>query len=253
MVMTNTGRELHHQQLLTVPEGMATEDLIAGLVSGEAGPPPPGVEAAGSVGAIGPGATGITTLNMTAGDYLIVCFIPNAEGVPHMALGMIKPITVIESSAPVAALPEAKVSIDMVDLGFGLSGAISAGLQNISVTNKREQEHEAFLIRLAPNATAMVFVGAFAPDAPPGPPPGEALGGFQSIAPGGGGTFNVNVTPGNYAFLCFVEDPNTGAPHFALGMLEEFSIQYSVERSCLSGRCTIAMKSPRKTRGLLYG
>jgi hypothetical protein len=87
MVMTNTGRELHHQQLLTVPEGMATEDLIAGLVSGEAGPPPPGVEAAGSVGAIGPGATGITALNMTAGDYLIVCFIPNAEGVPHMALG----------------------------------------------------------------------------------------------------------------------------------------------------------------------
>ena len=104
MVMTNTGRELHHQQLLMVPEGMTTEDLIAGP--------------------IGPGATGIPTLNMTAGDYLIVCFIPNAEGVPHMALGMIKPITVIESSAPVAALPEAKVSIDMVDLGFGLSGAI---------------------------------------------------------------------------------------------------------------------------------
>ena len=135
--MTNTGRELHHQQLLTVPESMATEDLTAGLLSGEAGPPPPGVEAAGGVGAIGPGATGITTLNMTSGDYLLVCFIPNAKGVPHMALGMIKPITVIESSAPVAALPEAKVSIDMVDFGFGLSGAISAGPQNISVTNIR--------------------------------------------------------------------------------------------------------------------
>ena len=101
-----------------------------------------------------------------------------------MALGMIKPITVIESSAPVAALPEAKVSIDMVDFGFGLSGAISAGPQNISVTNKGEEEHEAFLIRLAPNATAMDFVCAVAPDAPPGPPPVEALAGFQSIAPG---------------------------------------------------------------------
>lgn len=39
--------------------------------------------------------------------------------------------------------------------------------------------------------------------------------------------FNVNVTPGNYAFLCFVEDSDTGAPHFALGMLEEFRIQNS--------------------------
>ena len=46
MVMTNTGRELNHQQLLIVLEGMATEDLNAGLLSGEAGPPPPGVEAA---------------------------------------------------------------------------------------------------------------------------------------------------------------------------------------------------------------
>ena len=55
------------------------------------------------------------------------------------------------------------------------------------------------MIRLAPNATAMDFVGA--------------------------GKFNFNVTPGNYAFLCFVEDPDTEAPHFALGMLEEFSIQ----------------------------
>ena len=55
---------------------------------------------------------------------------------------MIKPITVIESPAPVPALPEAKVSIDMVDFGFGLLGAISAGPQNISVTNKGEEEHE---------------------------------------------------------------------------------------------------------------
>ena len=46
MVMTNTGHELHHQQLLIVLEGMATEDLNAGLLSGEAGPPPPGIEAA---------------------------------------------------------------------------------------------------------------------------------------------------------------------------------------------------------------
>jgi len=46
MVLTNTGREQHHQQLLTIPESMATEDLIAGLISGEAGPPPSGIEAA---------------------------------------------------------------------------------------------------------------------------------------------------------------------------------------------------------------
>jgi hypothetical protein len=30
---------------------------------------------------------------------------------------------------------------------------------------------------------------------------------------------------GNYALVCFVEEPNTGAPHFALGMIHEFTVQ----------------------------
>ena len=120
-VMTEIGGELHHQKLMTIPEGMSSDDLIAGMVSGEAGPSPPGVTSAGGVGPIGPGGTGRATLNMTAGNYLAICFIPNAEGVPHMALGMNKPITVIESSAPVAPLPSAKVLVDMVDFELGLS------------------------------------------------------------------------------------------------------------------------------------
>jgi hypothetical protein len=68
-------------------------------------------------------------------------------------------------------------------------------------------------------------LAAFEPDAPPGPPPGQALGGFQAIGVGGGGTFTINFAPGNYALLCFVEDPASGTPHFALGMVEEFTVQ----------------------------
>ena len=218
-VMTEIGGELHHQQLMTIPEGMSSDGLIAGMLSGEAGPSPLRVTSAGLVGPIGPGGNGRTTLNMTAGNYLAICFIPNSKGVPHMAQGMNKPITVIESSAPVAPLPSAKVLVDMVDFGFGLSEPIATGSQNINLVNKGEQEYEALLIRLAPGATAMDFVDSFAPDAPPG----EALGGFQVVTSGVTGSFNVDITAGNYAFVCLVEDPNTGSPHFALGMIEEFS------------------------------
>ena len=71
----------------------------------------------------------------------------------------------------------------------------------------------------------MDFVGSFTSDAPPGPPPGEALDGLQVVTSGVTGSFNIDSTAGNYALVCFVEDPNTGAPHFALGMIEEFSDQ----------------------------
>ena len=49
----------------------------------------------------------------------MVCFVADAEGVPHIALGMVKPITVIESDAPLAAEPVPDVSIDMDDFEFG--------------------------------------------------------------------------------------------------------------------------------------
>ena len=39
------------------------------------------------------------------------------------------------------------------------------------------------------------------------------------------GTIIVDFTPANYAFFCFVEDPDNGAPNFALGMLSEFTVQ----------------------------
>jgi hypothetical protein len=35
----------------------------------------------------------------------------------------------------------------------------------------------------------------------------------------------LNPTPGNYMALCFVPDPTTGKPHFALGMITSFSVQ----------------------------
>ena len=40
-----------------------------------------------------------------------------------------------------------------------------------------------------------------------GAPPGQGRGGFQAIKSGGGGVFTTDFTPGNYAVVCFVEDP----------------------------------------------
>ena len=33
-------------------------------------------------------------MNLEAGNYAWLCFVPNGEGVPHFALGMIAPMTV---------------------------------------------------------------------------------------------------------------------------------------------------------------
>jgi hypothetical protein len=153
----------------------------------------------------------------------MLCFVPNVEGVPHFALGQATSLTVTEATGPLAAEPESDLTIDMTDFAYGLSGPITAGTQTIRVTNSGAQDHEAFLVQLAPGATAMDFMAAFEPGAQ-GPPPGLPLGGFQSIINGGGGFFTADFAPGSFALICFVEDTETGAPHAVLGMIEEFTV-----------------------------
>ncbi len=221
--LANEGQELHHQQLIKLPEGTSSEDLLAALAQGPGAPPPPGIESAGGVSVLAPGGSGTATLNLQPGNYVMLCFVPNGEGVPHFALGMATSLTVTAATSPLAAEPDSDLTVDMFDFGFKLSEPITAGVQTIRVTNSGPQDHEAFLVQLAPGATAMDFLAAFEPGAQ-GPPPGLPLGGFQSITNGGGGFFTADFAPGNYALVCFVEDVASGAPHAVLGMIEEFTI-----------------------------
>ena len=78
LTLANDGMELHHEQLLSLPEGMTADDLIPGLMSGEEDPPPTCLDAAGEMGALNPGLSGSVTLDLAASNYVMVCFVPNA-------------------------------------------------------------------------------------------------------------------------------------------------------------------------------
>jgi hypothetical protein len=58
-----------------------------------------------------------------------------------------------------------------------------------------------------------------------GPPPFADAGGMGALTPGMSGWLKLNLTSGNYVALCFVPDPKTGQPHFALGMMTTFTVQ----------------------------
>ena len=78
LTLANDGMDLHHQQLLSPQQGMTQDGLIAVLMSGEPGPLPTGLDAAGGVGALNPGLSGSVTLDLAAGNYVMVGFVPNA-------------------------------------------------------------------------------------------------------------------------------------------------------------------------------
>jgi hypothetical protein len=65
---------------------------MASPVGGEpAGPP---FTEIGGMQALASGLAGWLVLDLEPGEYVAVCFVPTAEGVPHLMLGMIQGFTV---------------------------------------------------------------------------------------------------------------------------------------------------------------
>jgi|SRR5579862_7826980 len=220
MRLVNNGHELHHVQLVRLTGGKTAADLSTAL--NHPGPPPPWMVSAGGPNAAAPGGTTEATLMLTPGNYVMLCFIPGADHVPHLAKGMVRPLTVTDVASAANVTPHSDVTITMTDYAFALSSPITAGSHTLQVINQGKQDHEAVLVRLAPGKKASDLAAWI--DNPVGPPPAEPLGGTTAFAVGSGGYVTVDFTPGHYALLCFIPDNQDGKPHAAHGMTQEFTI-----------------------------
>jgi uncharacterized cupredoxin-like copper-binding protein len=217
-LVTNPGQEMHQVGVIRLDSGKTPADLFNAMKS--PGPMPKwAVEVAG-VNPPAPGQTAEATLNLAAGNYLLVCFVPSPDGVPHIAKGMSRPL-VVAGTATAAPLP-GDVEIKLTDYAFGLSKPLTAGQHVIRVVNDGQQSHEVMVIRLAPGKTA-AQVGAWV-EKMEGPPPGEPLSGVAGLGVGQSASFPLTLTPGEYGLICFIPDAKDGKPHYVHGMVHQFKI-----------------------------
>lgn len=94
--VSNTGSEPHEMILLKLAEGVTLQDALDAMMSGEM---PEGEPPAVFAGGAAPMAAGLTAwyeMNLSAGEYGLICFVPSIEneGAPHLMLGMIQPLSV---------------------------------------------------------------------------------------------------------------------------------------------------------------
>jgi hypothetical protein len=102
-----------------------------------------------------------------------------------------------------------------------LSGSPRVGRGRIRFDNLGVQVHEAYLVKLNDGVTVEDYLNT----PPTEIPPAVSLGGITGIAPGAHQYINATLEPGHYALFCFFPDPASHAPHFVLGMVQEFSIK----------------------------
>lgn len=88
----NAAKQHHEIELIQLNPGVTQGDFMKWMDKME-GPPP--AKAIGGIAGIEPGMTQYFTANFTPGNYVLMCFLPDArDGKPHFAHGMTQQITV---------------------------------------------------------------------------------------------------------------------------------------------------------------
>lgn len=218
-VLKGAGQQIHHATIARLDDGRTVADLQAAVKT--PGPPPSWVTFVGGPNVPDPGAEANATVDLSPGNYALICFVDTPDKVPHFAKGMVHGFTVTGASTNAMA-PMADVNLVLEDYVFSFDESLTAGHHTIKVTNPAAQDHEIQLIQLAPGKTASDVQQWIARMS--GPPPGRAVGGIASMKPGTTNYFEVELTPGEYLAICFVPDKQDGKPHFEHGMMRQFTV-----------------------------
>lgn len=221
--VVNRGRDLHHIQFVRLLQGKTAADFRSAIAADPARLPG-WVQLAGGPNAHPADSQASATVNLTEGNYVLICWIPDKNGTPHVALGMQKALSVRGGKPVTVSRPTPSVVITQIDYQFLLSKRVEPGLQTIEVVNHGSQPHEVAVVKLFRGATVNDVIASFEPGAS-GPPKGELVSGITAIEKGERVSFTGKFEPGRYGMICFVPDAVTGRPHFLHGMTTEFSVE----------------------------
>jgi uncharacterized cupredoxin-like copper-binding protein len=188
VVQTNEGEEEHQVTLIRLDEGQ-TPDQLRQVIADEGDDALDPSVFAGGTNSIPAGESNSAVVNLTPGEYVAYCFIPD-----HAAQGMVEPFTVTgETVEPVAQ--DADTTVGLENFAFDVPDDFS-GQGTVEVTNNGDQPHELTILKADQTGA----------------------GGLATIAPGETGYIPIDLAPGDYTFVCFVTDPESGQIHLQLGM-----------------------------------
>jgi hypothetical protein len=131
----NVGAQEHEVVLIKpIDNTISTGDLVELLSSGdESGPPP--FDAFGFLGFAPPGDsfTAVLAEPLANGKYFFLCFIPDSDGIPHAAKGMISEFTVGPAIAAPATPTGAITPPSTGDAGLSTENSTAAGVAGLVI------------------------------------------------------------------------------------------------------------------------
>ena len=201
----------HGVWLVRLPAGKTLADWMAATKEHDFAP---WAEHLAGPGFPGPGRAANATYLLAAGNYLIVCFVRGADGVPHTKKGMFHALVVTPSPAPAVALPTPELTVTQTEYKFTFSRPLTAGPHLVRVVNAGKVGHEFRLSRVLAGHTVKE---AIAWDPASGKPRlDEDYGGLTTLPAGTSLLTTLDLPPGEYLIFC--------VPQFEHGMYMPLTI-----------------------------
>ncbi|HLY66529.1 MAG TPA: hypothetical protein VKU60_13425, partial [Chloroflexota bacterium] len=190
----NSGQEPHNFSLLKLKDGVAVEQGMAAATKGDRRSLAAETVSSGGVASISSEVSGETTVSLAPGNYLVVCQVAGADGVPHMMKGMAMPVQVTAPSAAASISPRTAGTLTLKDFAFDVPATLSKG-NTYQVTNQGPQTHEMEVVKLDSGKTVSDLPAFFASDRS-GRPPFQELGGAAAVGPGDSNSYwTIDVPP----------------------------------------------------------
>ncbi len=231
----NAGTEMHMMALLALQQGVTTAQLKQAVVSNDDSATGQLIDTSvgdqgtidGAPTVIGPHQRTTSTVQLPAGHYGLLCFVPAAgDGAPHAAHGMIKTFDV-KGKAAKATRPSTQAEVTLSDSGIDFPLTNPGHHLALRVANAGTAPHSFALVKVADGQTLdgvkAYFDAFFSGSAPAGDPPGVIVGGVAAIAPGARAYLDQDLTPGHYGYVSTEGD--APADDYARGLKGEFTVK----------------------------
>ncbi|MGH2535168.1 MAG: hypothetical protein ACRDJW_23135, partial [Thermomicrobiales bacterium] len=222
-----TGAEFAAMFAPATPEAAAANgEASPPADGGDAGPPPWYYETAlaGGIDALA-GETAYTVLDLTAGEWVLWAEDPTAPQPPV-------PVIVTGDAPADPPAPTADVTITGLEMSFTIEGTLASGPRTIAFTNGGQQPHFLLLLKVPEGTTVDDFLALAATFGDPAATPPGTLTFDQITDAVSTGDQSSGVTTwiaadleaGTYIMVCFILDPETGAPHAMIGMIDVVTV-----------------------------
>jgi uncharacterized cupredoxin-like copper-binding protein len=223
ITLDNTGQEDHQLALFRMNEGVEAGTVLGKLQT-------EGLDSARDLGEFvagpngtAPGTATDVVVDLQPGTYIVACVIPDQKGVPHAAQGMLTELTVTAASEAPSEDPEGLPVLGLGDYSFELPDDFD-GRGPLVIENRGAFAHEAVVARLDGITVDDVIAYETQPFPRAEAPPYKLADGITPIDPGGKARVDLDLEPGDYAWVCFLPGPE-GEPHLAIGMEEAFTVR----------------------------